>query len=195
MYVIFPAEEVVELTLRGIASHQHLQHHLLEQRYQQHVQQVSDAFSSQQRRDLGEPQNLPRSPPSRRGEISCAELLLVPSHPRTLAPSHPLQHHIPAVKTTGGSADGGAQDLMRPSNCSSMYLILPAALWSGFYLAPIRNEYKKSSLVRAEVWPAHKSEILTAMSEWIFQTVCDPRGITHLWAATASYGDSFTHYM
>jgi hypothetical protein len=77
MYVIFPAEEVVELTLRGLASHQHLQHHLLQRRYQRQIREGSDAFTVQQSH-LRESQELPLSHPSRSGEISPAESFPVP---------------------------------------------------------------------------------------------------------------------
>ncbi|XP_033611428.1 uncharacterized protein LOC111874632 isoform X2 [Cryptotermes secundus] len=68
MYVIFPAEEVVELTLRGIVSHQRLQHHLLRQRYQQQIQEGSNNFALH-RRELGESQDLQHVHPSRQGTI------------------------------------------------------------------------------------------------------------------------------
>jgi hypothetical protein len=69
MYVIFPAEDVVELTLRGIVSHQRLQHHLLHQRYQQQIQEGSNTFTLHHR-EFGEPQDLQHSHPSGGGEIS-----------------------------------------------------------------------------------------------------------------------------
>jgi hypothetical protein len=76
MYVIFPAEEVVELTLRGLASHQHLHHHLLRQRYQRQIQEDSDSIAVQQRH-LGQSQDVPCTHPSRPGEISPAESFMV----------------------------------------------------------------------------------------------------------------------
>ncbi|XP_069675768.1 uncharacterized protein [Periplaneta americana] len=66
MYVIFPAEEVVELTLGGIVSQQNLQHHLLQQ------EQGTSTFTLLHR-ELGEQQNLQHNQPARRGTISSSK--------------------------------------------------------------------------------------------------------------------------
>jgi len=70
MYVIFPAEEVVQLTLGGIVPHQHLQHHLSHQQYEQHLQQEgTDTFTLLHRELTESQQNLQHSHPSKRGEL------------------------------------------------------------------------------------------------------------------------------
>jgi len=70
MYVIFPAEEVVQLTLGGIVPHQHLQHHLLHQQYEQHLQQEGTNTFTLLHRELTESQqNLQHFHPSKRGEV------------------------------------------------------------------------------------------------------------------------------
>jgi hypothetical protein len=63
MYVIFPAEEVVELTLRGSVFQQHFQHQ------PQQLQDGSHAISLSHR-ELGEQRNLQNYHPSRPGGTS-----------------------------------------------------------------------------------------------------------------------------
>jgi hypothetical protein len=52
----------------------------------------------------------------------------------------------------------------------SVYLILPATLRSGVYLASHGNEYQKQKriLLMSRAWPVHKADNLSAIYELIF---------------------------
>jgi hypothetical protein len=61
------------------------------------------------------------------------------------------------------------QDLKKPLNFFSIYLILPAALGPGVYSTSNRNEYQrqKKMFLDSRAWLVHKAHNLTAICESI----------------------------
>jgi hypothetical protein len=73
----------------------------------------------------------------------------------------------------------------------SIYLILPAALWTWGSTQPL-TEMSTRKLPGGKGRPVHKADNLTAICEPTVQKMWDPRRLTTLWASTACYRDSFT---
>jgi hypothetical protein len=79
------------------------------------------------------------------------------------------------------------------SKDSSIDLILRAA--TGLGLTQTLTQISTSNLPGDKVWPARKTDNLTAIGEVIVQRTWKPRRLTTLWASMACHRDRFTIFL